>query len=81
MCLCLLSFLQLLGYILNDPLAEITTTLIVGYGCFVLAESTGAHVSGVLAMVCAGLYMSFYGRGRISARVRHDLNSFWAIVS
>lgn len=147
----------MLGYILNDPLAEITTTLVVGYGSFVLAESTGLYTSGVLAMVggwmgsvcvcacrsigtqpdplyptsptdihstnpricirihlhthilhthththtqhtppstnnnltpwqssttqvIAGLYMSFYGRGRISARVRAELNSFWAML-
>ena len=115
-----------LGFILNDPLSEITTTLIVGYGSFIMAESTGFHASGVLAMVVAGLYMSFYGRcwreggreggregrrrqwyigsilsiyltyfpfidlfpfsnhqtgrGRVSARVRAELNSFWAIV-
>lgn len=30
--------------------------------------------------VIAGLYMSFYGRGRISARVRAELNSFWAML-
>ena len=53
-----------LGFILNDPLSEITTTLIVGYGSFIVAESTGLHASGVLAMVVAGLYMSFYGKYR-----------------
>lgn len=41
----------MLGFIINDPLAEITTTLVVGYGSFVLAESTGLYTSGVLAMV------------------------------
>jgi NhaP-type Na+/H+ or K+/H+ antiporter len=70
-----------LGFILNDPLSEITVTVVVGFGCYVLAESTGAHASGVLSMVFAGLYMSFYGRGRVSARVRSELNSFWNLVS
>ena len=42
---------QILGHILNDPLSEITLTLVVGYGCYVLSESTGANTSGVLAMV------------------------------
>lgn len=69
-----------LGFILNDPLSEITITLVVGYGSFIVAESTGLHASGVLAMVVAGLYMSFYGRGRVSARVRAELNSFWALL-
>jgi len=54
----------ILGFILNDPLSEITTTVVVGYGSFILAESTGLHASGVLAMVVAGLYMSFYGAAR-----------------
>ena len=40
-CLLVWCNLQFLGFILNDPLSEITTTLVVGYGCYVLAESTG----------------------------------------
>jgi hypothetical protein len=30
--------------------------------------------------VCAGLYLSFYGLGRISARVTASLRSFWQMA-
>jgi len=41
------------GLILNDPLSEITVTVVCGYGSYILAESTGVHASGVLSMVCS----------------------------
>ena len=41
------------------------------------SEGTPLHVSGVLAVVFSGLYLSFYGRGNISVKVEHSLHSFW----
>lgn len=73
-------WVQVLGFILNDPSSEITVTIITGYGAYLLAECTGIHASGVLSMVCAGLYLSFYGLGRISARVTSSLHSFWQMA-
>ena len=35
----------------------------------------------MLSMVAAGLYLSFHGLGRISARVTDSLSSFWAMAS
>ena len=32
-------------------------------------------------MVAAGLYLSFHGLGRISARVTDSLSSFWSMAS
>ncbi len=67
-----------LGYILNDPASEITVTIVAGYGAYLLAEL--AEASGVLSMVAAGLYLSYHGLGRISARVTESLHSFWEMA-
>ena len=54
-------------------------TILCGYGSYLLADL--AEASGVLSMVAAGLYLSFHGLGRISARVTDSLSSFWAMAS
>ncbi|EWM21970.1 salt overly sensitive 1 [Nannochloropsis gaditana] len=69
----------ILGVLLNDPASEITMTILCGYGAYLLAEL--AEASGVLSMVVAGLYLSFHGLGRISARVTGSLKSFWAMAA
>ena len=53
----------------NDLQSEVTLTIVCCYSCFLVAEGTELHVSGVLAVVFAGLYLSFYGRGNISVKV------------
>ncbi|GAB5037945.1 sodium hydrogen exchanger partial, partial [Nannochloropsis oceanica] len=69
----------ILGVLLNDAASEITVTILCGYGSYLLADL--AEASGVLSMVTAGLYLSFHGLGRISARVTASLSSFWAMAS
>ncbi|CAN0184843.1 unnamed protein product, partial [Hapterophycus canaliculatus] len=59
-----------IGYILEDHLSEITCTVVVCFSAFLLAEATPLRVSGILSVVIAGLYMSFYGRPRISPSVQ-----------
>ncbi|KAH8064993.1 potassium:proton antiporter [Aureococcus anophagefferens] len=70
----------LLGYVLNDPLNEITITLITCYAAFSVAEGI-VGTSGVLSVVFAGMYLSRYGRGRISADVEENLHSFWGVLA
>ncbi|GAB5036345.1 sodium hydrogen exchanger partial [Nannochloropsis oceanica] len=67
-----------LGFLINDPASEITVTIVAGYGSYLLAEL--AEASGVLSMVAAGLYLSYHGLGRISARVTESLHSFWEMA-
>ncbi|CAM9338058.1 unnamed protein product [Discosporangium mesarthrocarpum] len=67
------------GYILEDHLSEITCTVVVCFSAFLIAEATVLKVSGVLAIVFGGLYMSFYGRPRISPSVQEPLHSFWSL--
>jgi len=67
----------IIGYIVNDPLAEIILTVIISYGTFALCESTELKVSGVLGLVTCGLVMSYYGKPRISPSVVSSMGNFW----
>eukprot|EP00755_Sulcionema_specki_P013239 Sspe_Gene.53488::Locus_29557_Transcript_3_5_Confidence_0.222_Length_5150::g.53488::m.53488 len=64
-----------LSKVFNDPLIEITTSLVTAYVTFFIAEAY-CHVSGVLAVVACGVYMS-YRKQCISPEVHHTLHEFW----
>ena len=60
----------------DDHLLEITLTTIVAFGSFLFAESL--QVSGVIAVVVAGLTMGSYGMQRgMSPTTRLAVSSFW----
>jgi NhaP-type Na+/H+ or K+/H+ antiporter len=67
---------QWLRMVFNDPMTEITITLSAAYLCFFIAEYF-LHVSGVLAVVCMGLYFGVIGRTSVSPEVAHFLEEFW----
>lgn len=69
-----------LGRTFNDPLVEITVTLVLAYAAMVVAEGL-LHVSGVMAIVTAGLWMAGPGQTRISPEVRHFLHRFWETLA
>ncbi len=73
-------FSNWIGRMFNDPLAEITLTIVLGYLCMLIAEGM-LHVSGVMALVVAGLYMGSVGRTRISPEVFHFLHHFWELTA
>lgn len=64
----------------NNPLVEITLTLVLAYVSMIVAEG-GLHVSGVMAVVTAGLWMSGPGRASVSPEVHHFLHQFWEMLS
>jgi Na+/H+ antiporter len=64
----------------NQPVVEITLTLALAYLAMVLAEGI-LHVSGVIAVVTAGLWMSGPGRPSISPEVHHFLHRFWEMLA
>jgi NhaP-type Na+/H+ or K+/H+ antiporter len=77
----LASFLSaLIARTFNDALVEITLTIVIAYGAMFIAEGL-LHVSGVMAVVAAGLWMSGPGRTRISPEVGHFLHQFWEVVT
>lgn len=61
---------------IDDPMIEITLTVIAAYGSFVLAEQL--QCSGVLATVVAGMICGGYGRQMaMSATTRTAVHAFW----
>ncbi len=64
----------------NDAIIEISLTIVAAYGAMLVAEGL-LHVSGVMAVVTTGLYLSGPGQTLISPEVRHFLHRFWAMVT
>ena len=65
---------------IDDHLIEITLTTILTYGTFVVAEAL--HVSGVIAVVTAGLVLGNVGARRgMSPTTRLALLTFWEYVA
>ena len=70
----------LIGHLRNVHLAEITLTVSLAYLVFLLAEHY-LHVSGVMAVVTAGLVMGSYGRTKISPHTWPGLIETWEQLS
>lgn len=81
-----------LGYIVSalilknvdDHLIETTTTVALAFGAYVIAESFGTiigipglHLSGILAVVAAGLMVGNIGLQNTSPSTRLTLENFW----
>jgi CPA1 family monovalent cation:H+ antiporter len=65
---------------IDDPLIEITLTVLAAYGSFSAAEAIG--VSGVIATVVAGMVCGNYAAERaMSQATRVAVNAFWEYVA
>jgi Na+:H+ antiporter len=65
---------------INDPVVEITLTVIAAYGSFAAAEQL--RVSGIMAALAAGVICGSYGAPRgMSHSTRVTVESFWAYVA
>jgi len=71
---------QLLRRIHNNFVLEVNTTIFTAYLVFFIAEVTPIHVSGILALVALGLYMTKSGKTRISAQSEHAVHHVWGYV-
>ena len=69
-----------LGRTFNDPMVEISLTILVGYAAMFIAEGM-FHVSGVMALVAAGLWLGGPGRTKVSPEVSHFLHHFWHLLA
>lgn len=63
---------------LQDPFIEVITSLSIPYTAYIAAESI--HVSGVLAVVVAGLVRGRYSPEIVSAEMRIMARSVWNIL-
>ena len=75
-----------LGYVaaeliarIDDYLIETTLTTVLAYGAYIIAE--GFHVSGVLAVVMAGLVNGNMGSRGMSPTTRLVLFNFWEYIA
>ncbi|MBI3159155.1 MAG: Na+/H+ antiporter [Chloroflexi bacterium] len=64
---------------IDDYLIEVTLTLVAAYGSYLLAEELG--VSGVLAVVAAGLVSGNLGPRGMSPTTRLSLANFWELAA
>ncbi|OMJ91495.1 hypothetical protein SteCoe_5989 [Stentor coeruleus] len=67
--------------ILNDFYIETNLALILAYLLFWVCDMTVIHVSGALALVSYGLFMSAYGKTLISPSIEERLHEFIEIWS
>jgi CPA1 family monovalent cation:H+ antiporter len=63
---------------LHDPFIEVMTVLTIPYTVYIAAESL--HVSGVLAVVAAGLVRGRYSPEIVSAKMRIMARSVWNVL-
>ena len=70
----------MLSRIHNQHVLEVNSTIFVSYLTFFIAESTAVHVSGILAIVCLGLYMTNSGKTHISAESEHAVHHVWGYI-
>ena len=71
--------LWVIGRLFNQPLMEITLSVVAAYIAFIISEAL--HVSGVVSLVVLGLMFSTLGRTRISPEVTHFLHQFWEMMA
>ncbi len=85
----------ILGYVvaslilrnLDDHLVETAVTVALAFGSYLLAEEFGAlvgadiHLSGILAVVAAGLMVGNIGLRNTSPTTRLTLQNFWEFLS
>lgn len=71
--------LLMIGRLFNQPLVEITLSVVAAYIAFILSELI--HVSGVVSLVALALMFSTLGRTKISPEVSHFLHQFWEMMA
>jgi len=63
---------------LDDPPVQMTISLLTPFAAYIPAERL--HVSGVLAVVAAGLFLGWQGPQILTARTRLNIYVFWEMV-
>ena len=69
-----------LGVVESDPAIEITLTTILAYFAFIIAEHV-LHVSGIMAVVAAGLILASWGKSKISPSISEFMEHFWEYLA
>lgn len=67
------------GRVFNDPIIEISLSVVAAYLVFFIAERL--HLSGVVALVTLAFVFAGTGRTRISPEVAGFLHHFWEVMA
>ncbi|RMG14551.1 MAG: hypothetical protein D6731_10130 [Planctomycetota bacterium] len=70
----------LVGRVTSNEHVEISLSVVLAYATFLAAEHL-LHVSGVMAVVAAGLVAGSYGSTKVSPSVVEFMHSFWEYTS
>ena len=71
---------QMLGSIESDAMIEITLSTILAYFSFIIAEHV-FHVSGIMAVVMAGIVIGSWGKSKISPSTESFMEHFWEYLA
>ena len=71
---------EVLGNIEADAAIEITLSTILAYFSFIIAEHV-FHVSGIMAVVAAGLMIGSWGKSKISPSTEKFMEYFWEYLA
>lgn len=72
-------FSQIIYQIKNENLIEILMTVILAISVFIIADHY-LKVSGIIAVLAAGLVLGNYGRNKISPKIAHELHQVWDML-
>lgn len=78
--ICGVIFSIWLRKVIRDEVLTVTITFVACYICFYLAEFTFFKVSGILAIVSLGLFMSAFGKTSIYPESEHAVHVVWAFA-
>ncbi len=67
---------MIIGTVEDDAFIEITITTILAYLSFYVAEHS-LHLSGVMAVVAAGVLMGGWGKAKVSPAISGFMERFW----
>ena len=70
---------KIIKWVFNDSDVEITLNLISCYLTFYIAEFV-LHVSGILAIVTHGLYISYFGKTSFSTNIKKSMKQVLSFV-
>lgn len=66
--------------LIDEPLVEITITIITAYGVYLLADFL--HLSAIIAVIAAALVVANYGRSiGMSERTGLAVDNFWGVLA
>jgi CPA1 family monovalent cation:H+ antiporter len=71
---------RVIGSIIENLPIKISLTIVMAYASFVIAEHL-FHVSGVIAVVLAGLVSGSYGQLKLSQSMSEFMREFWEFLS